>query len=216
MTTTPIRPTDPAPALRLYTGVTGMTSISVSRRLFDARFGNRWFAGIGLDIGGGIDSLALFVELFPRIQKVIPYDKPQGNAQLLDNVEDASFDFVFSSHCLEHLHDPYEALRNWVRVVKPRGHIIVDVPDEDLYEQGHWPSRFNPDHKTTWTIDKATSWSPVSVNVVDLVRSVRAQAKPIRIEQIDHGYRYALMGRNVDQTHTPIAEAAIEFVLRKL
>lgn len=176
---------------------------------------NRWFVGVGLDVGGGIDSLALFVELFPRIQKVIIYDQPQGDAQLLDNVPDGSFDFVFSSHCLEHVRDPHEALRNWIRVVKPRGHIIVNVPDEDLYEQGNWPSKFNPDHKTTWTIDKEKSWSPASINVLDLVRSVRGQARPIKIDLIDHGYRYGLMGR-MDQTRTPLAEAAIEIVLQKL
>lgn len=212
----PVRPTDPVQELRLYTGVPGVTSISILRRLADARFGNRWFAGVGLDIGGGIDSLALFTELFPRIQKVLIYDQPQGDAQLLDNVEDNSFDFVFSSHCLEHVRDPYEALRNWIRVVKPQGHLIINVPDEDLYEQGVWPSRFNSDHKTSWTIDKERSWSPVSVNVLDLLRSVRSLVQPLKIEQVDNGYRYGLMNRGVDQTRTPIAEAAIEFVLRKL
>jgi SAM-dependent methyltransferase len=210
-----VRPTDPPPELRFYTGVPGATSISVQRRLFDPRFGNRWFVGVGLDVGGGIDSLALFVELFPRIQKMIVYDQPQGDAQLLDNVEDSSFDFLFSSHCLEHVRDPYEALRNWIRVVKPHGHIIVNVPDEDLYEQGVWPSRFNSDHKTSWTIDKETSWSPVSVNVLDLLRGVRRLARPLKIDLIDHGYRYALMGR-MDQTRTPVAESAIEIVLQKL
>src|SRR5260221_7032838 len=38
-----------------------------------------------------------------------------------------------------------------------------------LYEQGVFPSRFNGDHKSTFTISKASSWSPVSVNVLDLV-----------------------------------------------
>lgn len=212
----PVRPTDPAQKLRLYPGVPGVTSISIQRRLADARFGNRWFAGIGLDVGGGIDSLALFTELFPRIQKVLIYDQPQGDAQLLDNVAGNSFDFLFSSHCLEHVRDPYEALRNWVRVVKPGGHIIVDVPDEDLYEQGVWPSRYNADHKTSWTIDKERSWSPVSVNVLDLLRSVRAIAQPLKIELVDDAYRYGLINRGIDQTRTPMAEAAIEFVLRKL
>ena len=211
-----VRPTDPYPTLQVYGGIPGATSISIQRRLFDARFATRWFAGIGLDIGGGTDSLAHFAELFPRIQKIVIYDMPQGDAQLLDNVDDDSFDFVFASHCLEHVRDPYEALGNWIRVVKPSGHLVIDVPDEDLYEQRNWPSKFNPDHKTSWTIDKERSWSPVSVNVVDLVRAVRGRARPLKIELIDHGYRYTLQNRGFDQTRTPISEAAIEIVLQKL
>ncbi len=155
-----VRPTDPAPTLQLFEGVKGETSISIQRRLFDPRFATRWFIGVGLDVGAGDDLLALYAELFPLITKVILYDEAQGNAQLLDNVEDDSFDFLYASHCLEHLDDPYEALGNWIRVVRPGGHLIINVPDEDLYEQGVWPSRFNIGHKTSWTIDKAESWSP--------------------------------------------------------
>jgi hypothetical protein len=50
--------------------------------------------------------------------------------------------------------------------------LFVIVPDEDLYEQGFWPSRFNRDHKWTFTIAKRASWSPVSVNLLELARSL--------------------------------------------
>jgi len=212
----PVRPTNQTQPFRLHPGVNGVTSISVQRRLFDARFAARWFVGVGLDVGAGEDSLALYAELFPRIERVVIYDEPQGDAQRLDNVEDNSFDFLYSSHCLEHLDDPFEAMGNWIRVVKPGGHLVVNVPDEDLYEQGMWPSRFNNTHKTSWTIDKAESWSPVSVNVIDLVRRFRDDALPLKIELIDHGYRSKLWGMGIDQTRMPVAEAAIEFVLLKL
>jgi len=53
---------------------------------------------------------------------------------------DGSFDFLHSSHCLEHVREPATALRNWIRVVRKFGHIVVMVPDEDMYEQGVWPS----------------------------------------------------------------------------
>ena len=203
-------------SFQLREGVSGATSISVQRRLFDSRFATRWFVGMGLDVGAGNDSLALYAELFPLIRSVVLYDTPQGNAQLLENIADSSFDFLYSSHCLEHLDDPFEALGNWIRVVKPGGHLIVNVPDEDLYEQGVWPSRFNTDHKTSWTIDKEESWSLVSVNVLDLVRRFRSEALPVKIELIDHGYRSSLFGHGIDQTRMPAAEAAIEIVLLKL
>jgi SAM-dependent methyltransferase len=212
----PIRPTDPPGKFQLLEGVNGVTSISIPRRLADARFASRWFVGVGLDVGAGPDSLALYAELFPRIKNVLPYDEAEGDAQVLDNVEDDSFDFLYSSHCLEHLDDPYVAMENWIRVVKPGGHLIVDVPDEDLYEQGVWPSRYNTGHKTTWTIDKEESWSPVSINVLDLARRFRGSVLPLKIEVLDQGYRTSLWGRGIDQTRFPVAEAAIEFVLMKL
>jgi SAM-dependent methyltransferase len=196
-------------------GVAGVTAISMRRRLADSRFATRYFKGQALDVGGGRDSLAVYREFFPLLSSVLVYDMPQGDAQLLDNLPDASFDCVYSSHCLEHLRDPGEALRHWLRVLKPGGHLVVNVPDEDLYEQGRWPSRFNSDHKLTFTICKADSWSPVSVNLLDLVRDLAGQADCLSLARIDDGYRYQLAGQGLDQTRTPLAEAAIELVMSK-
>jgi SAM-dependent methyltransferase len=186
----------------------------MQRRMHDSRFSTRYFVGYGLDVGGGHDSLALFVELFPLIKNVVIYDVAQGDAQTLANVDDQSFDFLFSSHCLEHTRDAEEALANWIRVVRPGGHLIISVPDEDLYEQGTWPSTFNADHKITFTICKKASWSPVSVNVFDLICKFCDRVKPLSVTTIDHAYRFRLP--RFDQTLTPLSECAIEFVLKKL
>ncbi len=196
-------------------GVTGVTSISVLRRVQDARFATRYFVGAGLDVGGGRDSLALYREFFPLISSLFVYDACHGDAQALANIADDSFDFLYSSHCLEHLRDPQIALRNWLRVVKPGGYLVIQVPDEDLYEQGNWPSRFNSDHKLTFTIGKSTSWSPVSFNVLDLVRELLVDVEPLSISLIDQGYRYGLRNGEFDQTRTPMAEAGIEVILAK-
>lgn len=211
-------PGDPAGngVLEIVPEVSGMTSISIQRRIADHRFATRYFVGQGLDIGGGKDSLALFQEFFPLATAIGCYDQEHGDAQLLKNVDDQAFDFLYSSHCLEHLRDPREALTNWLRVVKPGGHLVVQVPDEDLYEQGHWPSLCNSDHKLSFTIGKARSWSPVSVNLLDLLSGFCGQAQVISLALIDQGYRYRLKDRGIDQTRTPLAECGIEFVLRKL
>ena len=132
-------------------------------------FQRRYFAGDGLDIGGKPDPLSLYVELFPLLQSVRTWDLEDGDAQFLDSVEDNSYDFVHSSHCLEHLHNPREGLANWFRVVRPGGFLIVTVPDEDLYEQGVFPSTNNKDHKWTFTIYKETSWSPRSISLLELL-----------------------------------------------
>ena len=155
-----IGPTSANGPLAVRPGVGGGTSLSMQRRAHDSRFATRYFVGHGIDVGGGHDSLALFVELFPLIRNVVIYDAPQGDAQKLVNVDDESFNFLFSSHCLEHVRDPVEALANWIRVIRPGGYLVISVPDEDLYEQGTWPSTFNSDHKTTFTIARSRLGRP--------------------------------------------------------
>ena len=188
-------------------------SKSISRRLKDARFATRWFVGAGVDIGGRPDPLALYAELFPRIVSVRTWDIEDGDAQLMAGAGDESFDFVFSSHCLEHMRDPAEALANWFRILKPGWHLVVTVPEEDLYEQGVWPSTHNRDHKHAFTLKKARSWCPASINVLDLVGGLGPAADLRKLEVVDETYRYALP--RFDQTLAPIAECAIEMVVRK-
>jgi SAM-dependent methyltransferase len=189
-------------------------SKSIPRRQRDPAFLAHYFVGIGLDVGCGQDHLALYGEQFPLLQKVAPYDVIYGHqdAQTLPEVSDETFDFVHASHVLEHVPDPAAALATWLRVVKPGGYVVVLIPDEDLYEQGLWPSQKNPDHKRTFTPWKASSWSPVSVNVVDLVRGL-AEAELLKLELLTSSFNFRWPP--IDQTLTPIGECAIEFVLRK-
>lgn len=164
-------------------------------------------------MGGGIDSLGLYLELFPGVRGLRIWDLADGDAQDLGGVDDASFDFVYSSHCLEHMREPDVALANWYRVLRPGGHLVVTVPDEDLYEQGVWPSTFNTDHKWTFTIHKVRSWSPRSRNVVEMLTRLGPDAQVLSLQLLDHGYRYRLP--RIDHTQTPIGEAGIEFVVRR-
>lgn len=188
-------------------------SKSILRRVRDSRFALRYFVGDGVDIGGRPDPLVIYQELFPRIASLRTWDLEDGDAQLMASAADESFDFVFSSHCLEHLRDPIEGLRNWFRILRPGGHLVVTIPDEDLYEQGVWPSTHNRDHKSAFTLSKAKSWCPASINVLDLMRSLGPAADVRKIEVVDEAYRYDLP--RFDQTLTPVAECAIEFVVRK-
>jgi SAM-dependent methyltransferase len=189
------------------------SSKSVMRRLHDSRFVTRYFVGQGIDIGAGPDSLGQYAEFFFAMTGCKAWDLPDGDAQLLATIADASLDFAHSSHCLEHLRDPVEALRNWLRVIKPGGHVIVTIPDEDMYEQGIFPSVLNTDHKWTFTIHKDGSWSPRSVNLLELLARFAGEAEIVKIEKLDATYRYNLP--RLDQTMTPLGECAIEFILRK-
>ena len=188
-------------------------SKSIVRRSMSSNFLRRYFCGHGLDIGGKPDPLSLYSELFPLLKSVRTWDLEDGDAQYLEGVEDDSYDFVHSSHCLEHLHDPREGIKNWFRVIRPGGFLVVTVPDEDLYEQGVFPSTHNRDHKWTFTVYKQASWSSKSVNVLELVRDLGTTADVEKIELLNASYRYGLP--RYDQTLTPIGECAIEIVIRK-
>lgn len=188
-------------------------SKSIERRLHDSRFARDYFVGHGVDIGGKPDPLVLYLELFPLAREIRTWDLEDGDAQQMAGVPDGHFDFVHSSHCLEHLHDPAEGLRSWLRILAPGGHLIVVVPDEDLYEQGEFPSTFNRDHKWTFTIQKPRSWSTNSINLLELLQGVGPELDVLRIERLDETYRRALP--RYDQTLTPIAECGIEIVARK-
>jgi SAM-dependent methyltransferase len=188
-------------------------SKSIQRRLRDSRFVRHFFAGEGIDIGGKPDPLSLYKEFFPLVSSVRTWDLEDGDAQFLAGVGDGEVDFVHSSHCLEHLADPFEGLRNWFRAVKEGGWLIVIVPDEDLYEQGVFPSSYNRDHKWTFTVFKGSSWSHRSVNVLDLLRGLGEGAEVIKVEVLSESYRFDLP--RFDQTLTPVGESGIEFVVRK-
>jgi SAM-dependent methyltransferase len=193
------------------------TSKAVMRRLHDSRFATRYFVGEGVDIGSGPDPLGQYREFFPLMAGCRPWEMADGDAQFMGGAADNAFDFVHSSHCLEHMVEPSIAFSNWLRVLKPRGYMVLVVPDEDLYEQGVFPSTFNDDHKWTFTILKKSSWSPRSVNVVDLMRRFSDQAEVLKIERLDATFRFdGAPGRRFDQTLTPVGECAIEVVLQKL
>ena len=179
----------------------------------DTDFVSRYFVGRGLDVGPGLDPLALYLDAFPQITSVDLFDEMHGDAETLAGIADESYDFLHAGHCLERLHDCFSGIRNWFRVIRPGGHLIITVADEDLYEQGQFPSTFNSDHKWTFTIYKRRSWSERSVNLFNLILGLGVTAEIKRLILVEAGYHYG--ASRADQTMTPVAEAAIEFIVRK-
>ena len=100
--------------------------------------------GMGLDIGCGIEKIK---------PASIGIDYQQGAADIVCDVAggltilaDNSFDFIFSSHCLEDISDPEVILRDWWNKVKIGGNLVLYLPHKGLYpkkdEEGG-----NPLHK---------------------------------------------------------------------
>ena len=194
------------------------SSKSIFHKIKDSRYATRYFKGHGLDIGAGSDPLSQYMEFFPLMESCRSWDIEDGDAELMQSITSESLDFVHSSHCLEHMVNVDNALSNWLRILKPNGHLVCLIPDEDLYEQGIYPSTFNSDHKHTFTIGKNKSWSPVSINLISLLKNNIDKYDILKIELLDSTYRYtinSLLSNRFDQTLTPIGECAIEFILRK-
>jgi len=155
----------------------GETSKARPRRLEEGFF-EKYCKGRGLDIGYGGDLLA---------ENCRGWDIEDGNAQKLEGLPDSEYDFVYSSHTLEHVDDIEEALRNWWRVLQPGGHLILYLPDRDLYERKKTlPSNWNETHKVFFHLDKDNP--PDTVGVVPLLEKALPGCEIIYAKVCDRGY----------------------------
>jgi len=160
-----------------------MDEAAKTKRIRGPEFLEKYFSGNVLDIGCGDDLV---------VPNAVPFDQEQGDAQkILDYLSSNTFDCVHSSHSLEHMTDVPKALEQWWQLVKPGGSMVIVVPDEDLYEQGVWPSLFNRDHSATFRLNKPDSWSPVSYDLGE-VCSALPGAEVISLERQDKGYDHSL------------------------
>lgn len=170
-----------------------------------------YFTGKGIDIGCGDDPLD--VKIWTNVSDLVPYDlSTTTDAQTLPDLQDNSFDFVYSSHCLEDLEDPYKALSHWLRILKPDGYLVIAVPDEEYYERLLWPSAFNPNHKHSFRLAEVSNL-PCSISVPQMLTSFSSYIEVILVDRIIRNFD-AKKRIQEDQTLKD-AVCQIEFVLRK-
>lgn len=170
-----------------------------ARRLREGFF-DKYCKGEGLDIGCASD---------PLTTTCSGWDLPNGDAQYLRGIDDESFDFVYSSHCLEHMCDVRVALKNWFRVVRKGGTLIVYIPHRNLYEKRKkLPSRWSIDHKHMFLIGEAEE-----PDTLDIVEEIRNSLTGYDIEYI----KKCAEGHTIDNpsVHSD-GEYSIEIVIRKL
>ncbi len=118
----------------------------------------KYTRGRGLDIGCGPQkAFPHFIGLDNNIDAKLfgIQARPDiwiDDAQDLRLFATEQYDFVFSSHLLEHI--PPEALvktlKEWLRVIKVGGYLILYLPDEDLYPKIGEPGA-NKDHR--WNVN---------------------------------------------------------------
>lgn len=83
----------------------------------------KYCKGKGVDIGAG----------FWPFPGSVPVDtiRGKGLTTTLDDIEKSSLDYIFSSHCLEHIENWQDALANWVAKLKKGGIIFLYLPHPD-------------------------------------------------------------------------------------
>lgn len=118
----------------------------------------KWTKGRGIDVGcGAYKPFQHFVGVDngKDIQLFGHSFKPDiwAGADDLDFFSGDHFDFLFSSHVLEHIEekDVVKVLKGWLRLLKVNGYLVLYLPDESLYPKVGEPHA-NPDHK--WNVNR--------------------------------------------------------------
>lgn len=95
---------------------------------------------------------------------------------------DRHSDCVFSSHLLEHIEDHKAALREWWRLVKVGGYLVLYLPHRDLYPRIGEPGA-NPDHKHDFAPN----------DIVEAMEDVAADWDLVVNETRDQGREYSFL-----------------------
>lgn len=155
----------------------------------------------GIDIGCGDDPINPVCRQYDHLFGC-------GDATHCSNLPDDAYFYTFSSHTLEHLADPWSAIRNWYRITAPGGHLIVMVPSKMLYEKkDRLPSRWNADHR--WFFMPEEDEPPHTLGLRKLIREQIPQGQIVWFQVCDEGW--VDLGPDVHST----GEYSIEVVVRK-
>lgn len=174
------------------------TSKSYGRRKREGFF-EKYCLGKGIDIGYGGDIV---------VPGCLGWDFEHGDAQYMRRVKEHSFDFVYSSHTLEHMFDPSISLINWWRILRPGGFLIIYIPHRDLYEKKKvLPSKFNPDHKQFFLLDRDEE--PDTIGIVPFVKRTLSGFEILYAKECDENHTITDPNLHSD------GEYSIEIVIKK-
>jgi len=103
-----------------------------------------------------------------------------GEAAHLKDVNDASYDFVLSCHSLEHVANPIKALKDWSRVMKTKGRLVLVLPDKEFTFDNKRPvttlAHLIEDYKNNTTEEDSTHFEEV-IEMHDFKHDAFVQSK---------------------------------------
>lgn len=107
--------------------------------------------GVGIEVGCGLNKIHTAAIGINIVLTDADYGYPFGAQIKADGIAlpwfaDSSLDYVFSSHCLEHFYEPRKALKEWTRVLKDKGFLVLILPHKNYYPNIGHPDA-NKDHK---------------------------------------------------------------------
>lgn len=157
-----------------------------------------------IDIGCQYDPITVTARRYDQI-----FD--DGDATLMEGIPDNCFNTVYSSHILEHIEKYDVALKNWWRILRPGGNLIVLVPHALLYEKqpnNQPPSKWNGDHKFFFLPDNETP--PRCLNFRKVIQDHLPEPKNIiSFRVLDEGFQSA-----GELVHS-VGEYSIEAIIQK-
>ena len=109
---------------------------------FAIPYAKHFCKGIGYDIG--------FCKEEWKFPNAIGIDYILNDGFNANNLPNTQVDYIYSSHCLEHVDNWVETLEYWISKVKSNGTIFLYLPD---ISQKYWRPWHNKKHKHVFTPD---------------------------------------------------------------
>ncbi len=143
-------------------------------------------------------------DLYPEIFQLDGVDIHRGNLDANLPFTDRSFEYVTCLEGLEHIENPQQAMREFARVLKPGGHLIVSVPNI-----------LNIEERLKWLLHGYTShFKPISRAAAERLQAeyddrveIAAHVNPIGYSELryileKHGFQILSVHRDKPKTRT--------------
>ena len=141
-----------------------------------------------LDVPAGEGALALRLvrlgydveccDLYPGMFRLTDVDIRSGNLDARLPYDDSSFEHVVCVEGLEHIESPANAMREFARILRPGGKLIVSVPNI-----------MNIEERLKWLLNGYTShFKPLSDEVLDDIRREYAGIEEVALHVNPIGY----------------------------
>lgn len=170
--------------LELFKEETKMAYLVESRKIDNRADVRAATQGNGVDLGAGhgkIRETSLGID-FGSCGK-----NWEGDVTTLHWFKDEVLDYVYSSHTLEHVDDDRVVLKEWLRVIKPGGRLVLYLPDDEEFDNTEQVA--NREHKHVYTVESLRTLLE-SIGGLEIITCVQDKGK---VEAYPGHNRYSVL-----------------------